>query len=266
MRTFHEAPLYYMPLVDRLTDGTYYLVHLFEENEDYLEHAMMQRRDRHVILDNSVFELGEAFTADSFAYWVDLTRPTDYIIPDVVGDGPATIESVKNWVREYSGILPGNTMAVVQGATYEEMVECYRAVEPLVDKVSFPFRSRFYKQQGAPDASQIANWAHGRVDTINRMESEGVINDGKPHHLLGCSQITEFYNYRDKRWIDSVDTSSPVMWGLEGKKYDNNLDYKPNAKLFTMIDWEPADKTEDIIVTDAIVNNIKYFDEICNGN
>ena len=39
---------------------------------------------REVLLDNSIFELGEAFDSDKFAKYVEELKPSYYIVPDVL--------------------------------------------------------------------------------------------------------------------------------------------------------------------------------------
>ena len=67
----HESPKSVFDKVQKLTDYDYALVHLFEEDNEYLK--LFQdalKNGREVILDNSIFELEEAFDANKFAYWV----------------------------------------------------------------------------------------------------------------------------------------------------------------------------------------------------
>jgi len=266
MKTFHEAPIYYMDLVDRLTDGTYFLVHLFEDNEDYLERAMSVSRDRHVILDNSVFELETEFDSNRFAHWIDLTRPTEYIIPDKLEDRDKTIQNVIDWNNEFKSNVPGKSIGVIQGKSYQEIVDCYKAIEPLVDKVAISFDYSCYKQiayaWGGIDKLEL--WMHGRRALLSRLLQDGIINTNKPHHLLGGSLVNEWRSYIGYSWIESVDTSSPIMWAMEKKLYTGEV-YKPAAKLFTLIDFEPSSIDEDLDITNKMVQNIATFRKTCNG-
>ena len=63
----HEAPKSIFNEMQNFTDYDYALVHLLEEDEEYLklfEEAILKGRE--VILDNSIFELEEAFEAEKF--------------------------------------------------------------------------------------------------------------------------------------------------------------------------------------------------------
>lgn len=272
MKTFHEAPIYYMDMVDRVTDGTYFLVHLFQENDEYLDHALqLGGTERHTILDNSVFELETAFDSDAFAGWIDLTRPTEYIIPDVLEDAEQTIANVIDWNDNYrNSVRKSKSIGVVQGKSYDEIVRCYKAIEPLVDKVAISFDYSCYKelietQFGAMpvNTDKLSIWCEGRISLLEKLNAD-VINKNKPHHLLGASLYKEFDEYRNYTWIDSVDTSSPVMWAMEKKLYNTEI-YKPKAKLFTLIDFTPSSIEEDLDITNKMVQNIATFRKVCNG-
>ena len=89
----HESPKSIFNEVQQYTDYDYALVHLFEEDKEYFnqfEEAI--NKGREVILDNSIFELEEAFDAHKFAYWVKKLRPTWYIIPDALENAEKTMQ------------------------------------------------------------------------------------------------------------------------------------------------------------------------------
>ena len=94
---------------------------------------------------------------------------------------------------------------------------------------------------------------------LDRMSKEGIINTNKPHHLLGCGLPQEFKAYSDLKWIDSLDTSNPVVHGIKDIWYTNNgLENKESVKLFTMMN---DDVTKN---WPAIHYNIKEFRRMCN--
>jgi len=100
----------------------------------------------------------------------------------------------------------------------------------------------------------------GRQKAIADMLRDGVIDTSKPHHLLGCGLPQEFKEYKDHKWIDSMDTSNPVIHGMKGIHYnDYGLSNKESVKLFTLIDENVVDKWQDIEY------NIKMFRTFCNG-
>ena len=81
----HESPKACFDTIQSMTDYDYALVHLFEEDPEYLELFLDAKAEgREIILDNSIFELEEAFDADRFAHWVKELRPDWYIVPDAL--------------------------------------------------------------------------------------------------------------------------------------------------------------------------------------
>ena len=262
IKTFHEAPKSIFKTVQRWTDGDYALVNLFAEDEEYFRLFKNAVADgREVILDNGVFELGEAWDADQFAGWVDKLQPTYYIVPDVLEKGEATIESFFNFTRTHKG-LPGKVIGVVQGKNLHEFIECYRQIEPYCDKVGISFDCSWYRE-GIKSSNKWEQLAGGRLKTLIQMDEAGIINHNKPHHLLGVSLPQEMMHYRmyGWKWIDSVDTSNPVVHGLKHIVYDSmGLHNKETQKLYTLIN-----SSVDAVQMDDIMHNIRQFRRFCNG-
>ena len=261
IKTFHEAPKSIFKTVQCWTDGDYALVNLFAEDEEYFQlfkDAVAVGRE--VILDNGVFELGEAWDADQFAGWVDKLRPTYYIVPDVLEKSEATIESFFNLTKTYKG-LPGKIIGVVQGENMHEFIKCYKAIEPYCDKVGISFDCSWYRE-GMKTSNPWEQLAGGRLKTLLQMDEAGIINHNKPHHLLGVSLPQEMQHYKlySWKWIDSVDTSNPVVHGLKRIVYGSDgLRSKETQKLYTLINAQ-VDGTQ----LNAIVHNIRQFRRFCN--
>jgi hypothetical protein len=100
----------------------------------------------------------------------------------------------------------------------------------------------------------------GRVKLLGDLLRDGVINEDKPHHLLGCGLPQEFAFYKDYKWIYSLDTSNPVVHGIKGVEYrEDGLWSKESQKLFELINH----KVEDI---NTILYNIHKFRWFANGS
>jgi hypothetical protein len=262
MKIAHEAPLSIFDKVQQLTDYDYALVHLFEENEEYYNTFVKAKKDgREVLLDNSIFELGTAFESDTYADWIVKLKPDWYIVPDVLDNANATIDSFDSFMLTYPD-LPGKVIGVAQGSTYDELVACYRymAYDSRVDKVAMSFNHPFFQTMIPPLGNKYYRMMRGRQKVIADMLRDDIINQGKPHHLLGCGLPQEFTEYQNHKWIDSMDTSNPVIHGMKGIRYnDYGLNDKESVKLFTLID-------EDVVACwDDIEYNIHMFREMCNG-
>ena len=266
VRIAHEAPISIFKHVQSLTDYDYALVHLFEENEAYYKlfvDALAEGRE--VILDNSIFELGAAFDIERYAYWIEKLKPTYYIIPDVLESSDGTISNFIGWMNTYDH-LPGKTIGVVQGADYEEVVECYRFMVDKVDKIAISFDYSFFntwaEESGVQHATKYHEWMVGRQNLLDKMLNDGVIDTNKPHHLLGCGVPQEFSEYRKYNFIDSIDTSNPVVSGIVGDRYNSThgLDNKSSIKLFRLINLKCTTEQRELINY-----NIDCFRRIVNG-
>lgn len=260
MKIAHECPCDIFEQVQAVTDYDYCLVHLLEENERYRRKFIeAKNKNREIILDNSLFELEVPFDPENFARHILMLEPTWYIIPDKLEDMEYTVRSIELWNRDYKDI-PGKKIGVVQGKTREEVIECYRRIEPLVDMVAISFDYSFFKTNDNR-LTMYEQFMFGRVKLIMDMNNSNVINKQKPHHLLGCGVPQEFMYYTNQSWIYSVDTSNPVVHGLLNIRYgDMGLRDKASQKLFTMISAVPSLKQKE-----DIFYNINMFRRFCNG-
>lgn len=271
----HEAPLSIMEAVRDRTDYDYALVHLFETHPNYFKFFKQSiGMGRTVILDNSIFELGEAFDTERYVHWIKELQPTEYIIPDVLEDAEASIKNVEQWMKKYSD-LPGKKIAVVQGVRLHDFVYCYQKyVELGVDKIAFTFRGSLYEWSSCvyeiPDPSdriKLYQWMLGRICILEQLLELGVIDKNKPHHLLGCSLPQEFSHYKGEKfsWIESLDTSSPVLLGMGYENYDSQggISFKSKEMLFENIDVGIG---RDTLAFETIMNNIRSFRDLIKKN
>lgn len=259
----HEAPIDIFEEVQRFTDYDYALVHLLEQNPRYrdtFERAV--KKGREVILDNSIFELEQAFEADRFAQWIERLKPTWYIVPDALEDINRTKSQMENWELKYSN-LPGKKIGVIQGKTYDEIAACYEFMDDVeVDMIAISFDYSYY-QQSAPHPNKYVSWMLGRVKLLGDLLKDGIINTQKKHHLLGCGlpQEFSFYKHSDYHWIYSLDTSNPIVHALKGIEYGSDgLWSKESQKLHELIDVDIED-----IDLGAIKTNIQKFRWFTNG-
>lgn len=269
IKRFHEAPKSIFKQVQQLTDGDYALVHLFEKDPEYLElFKKAVKEGREVILDNSVFELEKAFDPERFVYWINELNPTYYIVPDVLEDYWGTRKNMEDWIKNW---LPkvkteSRIIGVVQGNSFNSLANCYSYLNniPEVGKIAISFDYSYYRKS-FPHPNRIISWSLGRVKLLEDLIDKGILNKEKPHHLLGCGTPGEgiFYNSSDYDFIDSVDTSSPVVHGLKHILYDGplGLTKKVSQKLCDLIDSEV-----DLDQWFCIKNNISEFQRLWNGS
>ena len=255
MLVSHETPISYLTESKTYNDFDYALVHLFETHPEYysfFKSSLLEGRE--VLLDNSIFELKEAFDSDKFAKYIEELKPTYFIVPDVLEDAGRTVESYISFRDKYKG-LPGLWIGAVQGKTYDDIAECYRFMESFADYIAISFDFSWYQSIGRSNSlvaeySKLERMCDGRRKLINMLIEDGIWNHSKPHHLLGCSLAREFKHYKNIPSIRSVDTSNPVVAGILNKRYykDIGLYDKPSVLLADLIDHEvTAEQSEDIL-------------------
>lgn len=250
MLVSHESPISILDKSRNYNDYCYALVHLFETQPSYYQFFKDSiKLGREVLLDNSIFELGESFDSDKFAKYVKELQPSYYIVPDVLEDGYQTIQNFVEFTGKYND-LPGLKIGAVQGKTYDEIVDCYKFMSDNADYIAISFDFSYYIVTGI-GKTKLERWCDGRRRLIEHLKRDGIWNYQKPHHLLGCSLAKEFKNYRNDTSIRSCDTSNPVVAGIKGLRYygDLGLQDKPSIKLADLIDHE---------VTDTELENIQY--------
>lgn len=285
----HEAPLQMMAAVQALTDYDYCLVHLLEESPEYLkffEHT--KTLDRRIIMDCSLFELGEAYNSDKYYEWLLKLDPDEYIVPDVWQDTDKNLESYVNFTQKYDlSKLSGKKIGVLQGKTYEDFERCYNFLNPITDKIAISFGYDYYwnsfsgnmketleelskaavmDEEGYIEPSLLEEeikpmaFCMGRIGLIEKLLTNNIINVDKPHHLLGCGLPLEFTHYKNDPYaftfIESVDTSHPVISGFYNRSYQNSQTLSSKVKT-KMVEIFHKEATTSQYLT--ILNNIRIF-------
>jgi len=268
MKISHESPLCLLSQSRDYNDYDYALVHLFETEPTYLQFFKESlARGRAVLLDNSIFELGTAFDSDRYAHWIKELQPTEYIIPDVLENALGTMDNALDWKEKYLDEMTAlgcNSIGVVQGKSYNDLVQCYEYLDKVigVEKLAISFDYSYYLEV-CPHPNKWMGYALGRVQTLTRLLKDGVINTEKPHHLLGCALPIEFMFYRQGfDWLDSLDTSNPIVHALLGFGYEpGGLDAKKSIKLIELLNTpEPS-----VATMHTIKHNIQYFRSYVHG-
>lgn len=258
MKISHESPLTMLEKSRKYNDYDYALVHLFEIYPEYFEFFKESlKMGRTVYLDNSIFELGTAFDMDKFIEYVELFRAINdenfyYIVPDVLEDCEATIENFKKFKSKYT---EGNTIGVVQGKNWDEIVKCFTFMRENADIVAISFDYSYYLEL-APSKimTKVQRYALGRAKLIGMLRDAGLLENTKVH-LLGCGIPQEFKAYKDIPEIISLDTSNPVVHGILGVQYNAfGLTTKESTKLVDLIEYQ-GDQ-------DLIEFNIRKFREL----
>ena len=217
----HELPVNMLSRSFEINDYEYCLPHLLDENELYKRHFEYAKESgSYIIMDNSLHELGEAYDTKRLLHWVNHLEPDEFIVPDVWQNQTATLVNAKKWL---SIELPKNItkVAVVQAKNYHEAYECYHVLKLQgYQKIAFSYGADWYAEE-FPHPNPLVGKMMGRIMTISKMYKGGLISDGDRVHLLGCALPQEFGYYAGFPFIESIDTSNPIIHGMEGIKYNS---------------------------------------------
>lgn len=248
----HETPIALLEKSKKFNDYDYALVHLFDKNKTYFDFFKKSIAEgRTVILDNSAYELGRPYgsePSESYIEWICKLQPTEYILPDWRDDSAKNLEAIRNFKCNHKGIKIG----VVHGESYLDFCKNYREISPYVDKIAISFESFFIDYAN----KNLLELADVRPAILKAMLNSGVIDTTKSHHILGALSPTEYQSYVDYKWIQSADTSNPVLHGLLGQVYkgEKGLLIKSKVKLDSLMGKEVSpQQLEDILF------NVKWF-------
>jgi hypothetical protein len=253
----HEVPLYILNRSVEFNDYDYCLPHLLDQHEEY-EDFFLKSRDtgRHIMMDNSLHELGVPYSEDRLLHWLDELKPQEFFVPDYWEDKTRSIVSAKKWSSIQHNFSNITFIAVIQAKSIAEAAECYQTYKDFgYDKIAFSYGALYYNEISSHPNKTLGK-ALGRIQVISKLREWDIINDNDRIHLLGCSVPQEFGWYKNLPYIESLDTSNPVMAGIEGLEYSTSGLYKkPTANMNTVFE----NKRVNI---DLIKYNIKMFKQI----
>lgn len=182
--------------IERTFSGDYamMLAHLAPYYFPYV--STKQGMNCYRIMDNSLIELGEAMSIGELCRAAKMCQASEIILPDVFRDGEATYKNAKHLIRMlslvYQNKIPFNLMAVCQGKTIEEFMECFDKLErlPEIHCIGIPkVSSELIPGEGRSGLECI--WEHS----------------SKQIHLLGIADsFQELERYKHPEKIRSVDS------------------------------------------------------------
>ena len=228
----HEVPLFLLEDSKQFNDYDYALVHLLDKDEEYADYFIKSKQQgRYIILDNSLHELGTAYHDSGLLHWINELKPNEFIIPDVWQEASASIINARKWSQIK---LPKEVtkVAVVQAKNFLEATICYQSYKDLgYEKIAFSYGAEYYLDHSSHPNKNLAK-ALGRVEVVSRMYDMDLIKSTDRVHLLGCQVPQEFSWYKDMPFIETIDTSNPIMATIDGLSYSpTGLTDKPKANM-----------------------------------
>lgn len=188
------------------------LAHLSKIDENYVEYARNSKRYK--IMDNSIIELGEAFSMEDLIKEAEKCKVDEIILPDVYLDGERTVKKVKSsieWLRNHNLLGKYKLMAVCHGRGPKELSDTFHALNeiPEIDVIGIP--------------KVLTTWVTSRVKGAEYM----AFNTTKEIHLLGCwESLKELKELSPNSKIRSMDTCLPALLSIYGMKTFENRNGK----------------------------------------
>jgi hypothetical protein len=256
----HEVPFCLLEKSREFNDYDYCLPHLMDENEEYRNFFYKSKEmDRYIVMDNSLHELGEAYNTERLMHWVNEIKPNEFIVPDVWEDYTTSVRNAKQWskIELPEGVTK---VAVVQAKSLHEAYLCVQSYKDFgYKKIAFSYGAQYYHDL-APHPDKDFGKAIGRFMVLSQMCEDKLLSPSDRIHLLGTASPIEFGLYKNIKCIESIDTSNPIMAGIEKRLY-NNLGTSPKP-IANMNQYQ--DVSKDSIETELIEYNVRKFREI-NG-
>ena len=140
MKICNIVPLKYSYLMYQ-QDMVMLLCHLSKNNDKYAKEAHDAKNYK--IMDNSIIELGEAFTLEDLIIEARKCKANEIILPDVFQEGEATLSLVKdsiNYLKNNHILGEFKLQAVCHGKTIDEFKSSFKALNMIkeIDVIGIP--------------------------------------------------------------------------------------------------------------------------------
>jgi len=260
IKVSHEVPFCLLEESLEFNDYDYCLPHLMDQNPQYRDFFYKSKKEgRYIVMDNSLHELGEAYDSKRLLYWINEIKPNEFIVPDVWENQVESIVNARYWskIKLPKGVTK---VAVVQAQSLGEAMLCTKIYKELgYKKIAYSYGASYYNNL-CPHPNQNIGKAVGRFLMISELFKSGFLLKSDRVHLLGTSWPAEFGMYKNMSFIESIDTSNPVMAALEGDEYGVlGINHKPLANMNSHADIE-----EKYVDKSLVHYNVEMFKQI-NG-
>ena len=252
----HEFPenCYLEGLTEDLVDYQYCLAHRFQSNPDYRYYFYKYKyQGGEVYLDNSLYELGSAFSGSEYLEIIKGLGPDYYFLPDVFNQTVDNIESQLSFFANVSSDISSEVskpIAICHGMTPKDIISSFRILNsalPDYAMIAIPFGSHAWLNE--EDDPKYLRKSKCEDDNARMAANRGIFLNRyyktlrkRNIHLLGCKGLREipFINCLESTdFIRSIDTSLPVASALEGNEI--KMDYKPKFLIDKNFDMPVRD-------------------------
>ena len=231
------APTRYLEAFASQTPSTihYTAAQRILNDDDYLRFYKDEaERGARVIVDNGVFDLGQSLDPADLVRAAKAVHAAEIVLPDIIHNGAETMRSSDAGARAIHRISTAFELcAVVQGASDNEWLRCHEhfSKASYVSSVALP----------APmSSSRPRGIAFNRAVATEYLDTSGLANPALTYRLLGLSNSGHLELSAQRRfpWIRSVDCSSPVTLGADGRAIQPGVPYRRSST--------PVDKVREL--------------------
>lgn len=199
-------PARLLKAVQPLADFDFALTHLVLSDPRYARYYKESTRFK--MLDNSTNENLKPCSLRDIKTAADIIKPDLVVAPDYLGDSKATIGALEGTIKIFGWdkVLP-----VVQGNSPRSVLICLKAI---VDRgfncVAVPYDICCNR------TDSLETMAAARLAIVNLIINR--VSLGFRIHLLGMTTPEELGQH-NLGWVKSMDTGSPILHGLVGRKF-----------------------------------------------
>jgi len=232
------------------------LTHLVKESREYASfYRGLAEKGHHIILDNSVHELGEPGTVDDLVQTARITKATEIALPDQPFNARLTLRKAQQAYSSFKEELPTiSIMGIPQGNDVHELLWCLQGLVNLgVNGIN---------TIGLTNDYEI--WGGGLLKLIREIRCAGFYH---PIHILGWSRdiyaLSELGRFSNDYNIYGVDSAKPLVFAhhkivIPNSPFRKMLEYPGRPENF-------FDLSENDIDPTCAVENIKTFKALAEG-
>ena len=200
------------------------LTHLALKHPDYCEIA--RNHTNYKILDNSIIELGHAFSIEKVYNTAKAVKANEIILEDAYPSGEKTVEAIKRslkWLKDNNHLGEFKLQAVCHGETLEEFLRTLEFIDkcPDIDVIGIP--------------KVLCTWVGERYRLWEYLK-----NTTKEIHFLGVwDNLHEIYSMPPEVWkkVRSCDTCLPSLYAIQHKhiweKREGTIDLESSYPALT---------------------------------
>lgn len=174
----------------------------------------------HIILDNSVVELGHSLPIEDLVKAAGILRPNYLVIPDVMGDCDRSLQVAWEFTHDLMNRAPMPLMGVIQGKTVDEYLRSMRELITMPNVKALSVPRLVHKYLGT------------RIDMVATVRQ---FCPNHPIHLLGFSEslLDDVISARHPG-VMGIDSAVPARAALDETTLtlDVDRDYGPRGNFW----------------------------------